>query len=151
MLFRSYGIGFDGENFNPKKEILQKDFLYLLWIGMNPYREKTRDMDKIYEDLINRDIVKEDEKAANKSMAKEQAAVFIIRAMNYEEVANLKGIYKNIFQDSKDIKEEYLGHINLAYGFKIIQGDKAYPLRINPKEKLTREDGASIIYNYIFR
>lgn len=146
-----YGIGFNEGEFKPKDKIIQKDFAYLLWRAVNPYGESIVDLDKIYEELINRGIVKENEKAPNNPMAKEEAVAFIIRAMNYEEVAKLKGIYKNVFADSKDIKEEYIGHINLAYGFKIIQGDGGNPPRLNPKNKLTREDAGNIIYNYIFR
>lgn len=146
-----HGIGFDEEKFKPKEEIIQKDFAYLLWRAVYPYREKIKDVDMIYEDLINRGIIKENEKALNTTITKEQAVVFIIRAMDYEEVANLKDIYKSGFIDSKDIKEEYLGHVSLAKGFKIIQGDGGSPARLNPKNKLTREDAGNIIYNYIFR
>ena len=146
-----YGIGFDGDKFKPKDEIIQKDFVYLLWRSMNPYREKIKNIGKIYEELIDRGIVKKHEKNIDGPISKEQAVAFIIRAMNYEEVAKLQGIYKSIFIDSKDVKIEYIGHVNLAYGFKIIQGDGGNPTRINPKKKLLREDAANIIYNYIFR
>jgi uncharacterized protein DUF4901/S-layer family protein len=147
-----YGIGFNEKEFKPKDEIIQKDFLCLLWQGIYPYRENIEDIGRVYDDLINRSIVKKEEKAPEDKITKEQAVVFIIRAMNYEEIANLGDIYrKDIFTDGEDIEPKYIGHINLAYGFNIIEGNSENPPKLNPKKKLTREDAGNIIYNYIFR
>lgn len=146
-----YGIGFRGEKFRPKENILQKDFLNLIWQYLNPYVGKTENIEKIYKDLLEREIIKEEEKDPESNLTKEQGVVFLIRAMDYGEVASLKGIYKEVFKDSEDVDERFIGHVNLAYGFKIIEGDGSTPARLNPKNKLTREDAGNIIYNYIFR
>lgn len=147
-----YNIGFRGEEFKPKEEIIQEDFLYLLWQSLYPYRNKEANSDEIYKDLINRGILKEEEKRPKSNLSKEDAVVFVIRAMGYEDIAKMEDIYKrDIFVDGDDIESKYIGHINLAYGFKIIQGNGENPPKLNPKKKLTREDASNIIYNYIFR
>jgi uncharacterized protein DUF4901/S-layer family protein len=147
-----YGISFEEDKFRPKDEIIQKDFVNLLWQAINPYSVKSNNTDKMYKDLINMGIIKEDEKAPNQKLTKENAVALIIRAMNYEEIANLEDIYKeDIFIDWESIDPKYIGHINLAYGLHIIEGNGDTPEKINPKKKLTREDAGNIIYNYIFR
>jgi uncharacterized protein DUF4901 len=147
-----YGIGFSGDKFRPKDEIIQKDFVNLLWQAINTYRSKSNSTDEMYKDLIDSGIIKEDEKSPNQKVTKEKAVVLIIRAMNYEEIANLQDIYKeDIFIDWKDIDPKYRGHINLASGLHIIEGNIDKSEKINPKKKLTRQDAGNIIYNYIFR
>lgn len=147
-----YGIGFSGDKFRPKDEIIQKDFVNLLWQAINTYRPKLNSIDEMYNDLIDIGIIKEDEKSPNQKVTKEKAVVLIIRAMNYEEIANLQDIYKeDIFIDWKDIDPKYRGYVNLASGLHIIEGNIDKSQKINPKKKLTRQDAGNIIYNYIFR
>lgn len=145
----AYGVGFKSDEFKPKDVIKQKDFVYLLFKSMNTYRIETEsDMDRIYEELINTNIIKEPEKSPERNMTKEEAVKFIIRAMNLEKVAELDQIYRDMFGDSDSISPGLKGHINIAYGLGIIKGDGSG--NINPKSELKREDAAGIIYRYMF-
>ena len=144
-----YSIGFSTDKFSPKDKIKQKDFLYLLWKSINPYRTETEaDSDVIYKELTRQNIVKDEEENREKVVTKEEAVKFIIRAMKYEKLAEASNIYKDLFKDQKDISPNLKGHMSIAYGLKIINGDGSGNIR--PKYELLREDAASMIYNYMF-
>lgn len=144
-----YGIGFSQEKFAPKDKIKQKDFLYLLWKSINPYRsENESNIDVIYKELINSNIIKDGEANQERISTKEEAVKFVIRAMKYEKIAEIPNIYADIFKDSKDITSNIKGYMTIGYGLKIIAGDGSG--LIKPKYELKREDAASIIYNYMF-
>ena len=69
--------------------------------------------------------------------------------MQLTEVAEIEGIYGDIFKDSKNIDKSEKGYINIAYGLKIINGNGSG--QINPDYPLKRQDAANILYNYLFR
>lgn len=142
-----YGIFLPGENFKPKEEIKQKDFLYLLAKAKYPYFDVDESMDNMYKHLINEGIVKAEEKSTESIVTKEEGVKYIVRAMDYSKIAGLKEIYKDLFADTEDIDPELKGHMSIAYGLKIISAEDN---KINPKLNLKREDGASMIYNYLF-
>lgn len=142
-----YGIVLDGDNFKPKENIIQKDFLYLLAKAKYPYYGSYNSEDDLYKQLINIGIIKEEEKAPERIVTKEEAVKYIIRALEYDKVADLAKIYKDVFKDSEDINPELKGYIAIAYGLEIIQG---YNGNFNPKTGLKREDAANIIYNFLF-
>ena len=142
-----YGISLPGEGFKPKEEIKQKDFLYLLTKAKYPYFDIDESMDNMYKYLINEGILKSDEKNVESIVTKEEGVKYIIRAMDYSKVADLKEIYKDLFADTEDIDPELKGYMSIAYGLEIIQADDN---KLNPKIKLKREDGADVIYNYLF-
>ncbi|MDR7857733.1 YcdB/YcdC domain-containing protein [Tissierella sp.] len=143
-----YGIGFEGEEFKPKEKIKQKDFVYLLWKSMNQYRTDAVSEDDIYNQMISMGYMKETEKSPDKVVTKEEAVKYIIRLMKLDKVAELDGIYKDIFNDQKDISKELNGYMNIAYGLKIVSGDEKG--NIKAKYELKREDAANMIYNYLF-
>lgn len=72
---------------------------------------------------------------------------YIIRALGYERVANLQGIFDCGFADRADISDGYEGYVALAKGFGIVNGDENN--RFNPQAALTRADAAIMIYNYL--
>lgn len=149
MTLAQYGVGFSGDKFNPKNIIRQDDFLYLLWKSMDQYSGYLEEnMDDIYKDLIRRNIINPGEEAGDSAVTKEEAVKFVIRAMGYDKLAELPNIYSDIFPDGEDIDADLKGHMNLAYGLKIINGDGTENIR--PKYELKRQDAASIIYNYMF-
>lgn len=144
-----YGVFFETEQFKPKDKIKQKDFLYLLLKSLYPYDtiDEGSIEDKGYDRLVTAGIVKSDEKEPERIVTKEEGTKFIIRAMKYEKIAEINGIYRDIFKDQDKIDSKLKGYMSLGYGLKIIQGDDGY---IKPKYELRREDGANIIYNYLF-
>lgn len=144
-----YGVGFNSDSFKPKEEIKQKDFIYLLFKSISSYRTETeKDIDKIYDELTNSRIIRDGERNLDRVVTKEEAVKFIIRTMNYAKIAEIENIYKDIFKDSTTISPSLIGHMNIAYGLGIINGDGKGS--INPQAELKREDAASIIYNYMF-
>ena len=144
-----YGVGFSGGTFSPKEIIKQKDFLLLLWQSTNPYRGSSEtDIDEVYRSLTNQSIIKEGEENRERAVSKEEAVKFVIRAQNYEKIAQIPDIYADIFNDGADIDPNLKGYLTLAYGLKIINGDGTDKIR--PKYELRREDAASVLYNYMF-
>ena len=147
-ILAQYGIALAGEDFKPKDKIIQKDFLYLLLKSKDSYYGMEDSEDDLYRQLMNMGIIKEGERSPEKLVTKEEAVRYLIRSLNYGKVADLDHIYKDIFKDTKDISPELKGYISIAYGLEIIQG---YNGKLNPKAELKREDGASMIYNLLFK
>lgn len=146
-ILAQYGIALPGEKFKPKEKITQRDFLYLLAKANSPYFEIDESGDKLYAFLINAGIIKEDEKAPDRIVTKEEGIKYIIRALKYDKIADLTEIYKDLFKDTEDITPGLKGYISIAYGLKIVEG---YNGNLNPNAELNREDGANLIYNYLF-
>lgn len=143
-----YGVSFTTDEFKPKEKIKQKDFLYLLWKSINPYRTENISGDNIYDEFMKIGYMTEKEKNPDKVTTKEEATKFIIKAMKLDKIAEIDGIYKDIFKDEKDISKDLKGYINIGYGLKIISGDGSG--NIKPRQELKREDAANMIYNYLF-
>ncbi|WP_313757608.1 YcdB/YcdC domain-containing protein [Tissierella sp.] len=101
-----YGIGFKGEEFKPKDKIKQKDFVYLLWKSMNQYIKGDASENDIYKEFISSGYMKEAEKNPNKIVTKEEAVKYILRVMKIDKVAEIEGIYKDMFKDDRDISKD---------------------------------------------
>lgn len=146
-----YGIALPGEKFVPGKEITQKEFLYLLakandYYLSESYSDNDEFEDVLYERLTREGIIKDGERHPQSNITKESAVKFIIRALNYDNVASIKGIYVVNFIDADQINPELVGHIAIASGLGIINGYNGY---LNPRNELTREQGAMVIYNLL--
>ena len=146
-ILAQYGIALPDEEFKPKEKITQRDFLYLLAKASTPYMDIDSSEENLYNTLINSGIIKENEKAPEKIVTKEEGIKYIIRALKYDKIADLTEIYKDIFKDTKDIDPKLKGYVSIAYGLKIVEGSNG---NLNPKAELKREDGANMIYNYLF-
>ena len=150
QILSEYGISFKENKFRPKDKMKQSEFLYLLWKSLyNSPVEYKDSNDEMYTQLKDRNIVRAGDKDKNTIILKEDAAMYIIRALNYDKIADASNIFKNIWADSENISPELKGYLNIAYGLKIINGD-GKTNNINPKYELKREDGAKVIYNYLF-
>ncbi|WP_053955473.1 S-layer homology domain-containing protein [Inediibacterium massiliense] len=142
---KEYNIGFKEENFRPNDQMTQKDFLYLLAQALSPYGEYD-DTNQMYEELMRQNIIKEEEKRPNEFLTKEESVKFIIRALKYDDIGKIKGIYKYPFTDEKSANPDLMGHISIAYGLGIVKGENGV---FDPKGKISRGDGAVEIYNYL--
>ena len=150
QILSEYGISFKENKFRPKDKMKQSEFLYLLWKSLyNSPVEYKDSNDEMYTQLKDRNIVRAGDKDKNTIILKEDAAMYIIRALNYDKIADASNIFKNIWADSENISPELKGYLNIAYGLKLINGD-GKTNNINPKYELKREDGAKVIYNYLF-
>lgn len=150
QVLSEYGISFKENKFRPKDKMKQSEFLYLLWKSLynNPveYNNSTEEM---YKQLTNMNIVRAGDKDKNTFINKEDAVVYIIRAMKYDKLAEKSNIFKDIWDDSNEISPGLKGYLNIAYGLGIINGD-GKTNNISPKYRLNREDGANLIYKYLF-
>lgn len=150
-----YGISLGGTEFRPDENIKQKDFFILLSKIMDYYywtvissESGDKDIDNLYSFLIREGVVKPEEKSYESPVTREEAVKFIIRALKYTEVADIKGIYKPLFQDQDSINPDLEGYVTIAAGLKIVSGNNGC---FYPKNKLTRAEAAVMIYNCLQR
>lgn len=132
--------------FRPDEAITQKDLLAFvsgLKMGHIPYRAEA---DSILSTARRYGIINEpiDPDAI---ATREDGVVFIIRALGYDKVAGLTGIFQTNFADEDQITEGRNGYVALARGFGIIGGDENNCFQ--PQDNLTRGDAAIMIYNYM--
>ena len=151
MALAEYGISLEGTEFKPDEDIVQKDFFWLLSkIVTNYYGpaalSSDKDIDQLYSFLLREGIVKASEKEPDSLLTREDAVKFVIRALKYDKVADIKGIFRNDFNDADQISPDLVGYVTIAQGLKIIGGSDSC---FNPKEKLSRAQTAIIIYNYL--
>ncbi len=150
-----YGIKLEGEKFNPDQYINQLDFLTLIsQISPNYYgpiitmKSSADEIKSFYTTLGDSGIIKESEKAPDTEFTREEAVKYFIRALKYDEVASIKGIYKTEFSDENEINPELIGYVAIAQGLNVIQGSSG---SFRPKDKITRAEAAMIVYNYLSR
>lgn len=147
-----FGIYLEGTEFRPSEDMIQKDFLAYLANTLNYYgpvigeKSTQKDIDEMYAFLIREGIVKEAEKSPNSKVTREEAVKFIIRALKYDKVAEIKGIYSVSFKDASSISPELYGYVAIASGLKIVSGDGT---NFRPKKNITRGEAAVMIYNYL--
>lgn len=145
-----YGISFSGDKFNPTENIKQKDFLYLILKARNFYydiSDQDKDfIEKLYKYLVNEKIVKENEKSPESMVTREDATKFLVRALGYETVAEIKDIYKLSFKDARKVTPELTGYVAIATGLGIMTGDNN---NFYPKANMTREQAAVVVYNLL--
>ncbi len=94
-----YGISLPGTQLKPDQAITQREFLYLLHKSVNPYivislSPDGKDDDALYKSLMALGLVKEGERSPGAVVSKQDAVKFIIRALNYDKIAEIK---KGIF------------------------------------------------------
>lgn len=154
-ILAEFGISLEGKEFKPDASIMQKDFLKLLSktiqdYGYVPYlvKESDKEIEEMYKSLIRGGVVKESEKAPEAVVTREEAVKFIIRALKYDKVADIKGIFNCTFKDIDSINPDLIGYVTIAQGLGIING---YEGNFNPKGELTRAQAIIVIYNYLQR
>jgi len=146
-----YGISLPGDKFNPKENITQREFLYLISkVGNYYYNQKyseSEEFDKLlYRTLMNEGIIKESEISPDSFVSRENAVKFVIRSLKYDKVAGIERIFLVNFKDVDEISEGLKGYIAIAQGLNIINGSNGY---FYPNNNLTKEQGALVIYNLL--
>jgi hypothetical protein len=89
---------------NPTTLITQLDFLTLLSKTMNYYEpvitERTdEDINRLYAYLMREGVIKEDERAPDNNVTREEAVKYLVRALKFDRVADIKGIFNIGFKD----------------------------------------------------
>ncbi|TCO77464.1 YcdB/YcdC domain-containing protein [Marinisporobacter balticus] len=146
-----YGIGFEEDTFKPDQKIVQKDFFRLFVKTLNYYasnRKEDEAIKEMYDYLIREKIVKENEKSEEHFLTKEDSVKFMIRALKYDEVAKIEGIYKYPFKDIEQASKNLIGYITIANGLGIVKGNNDV---FEPKKEMTRGEAAIMIYHYLKR
>ncbi len=144
-----YGIGYRGDMFAPGADLLQRDFIELFHSAIYGRTTDAPAFEDLVQNLINRGLLKEGEVVQGQEpMNKRLAVKMFIREQQLEEVAEMADIYKNIFADSDRLNDD-IGYFNIAFAQGIIDKDKAG--RIQPDATLTREEGAMLVYHYLFQ
>ncbi|WP_035778117.1 S-layer homology domain-containing protein [Clostridium butyricum] len=135
------GYYIPGDKFNPDTNISQINFFrYMLSLNASDYSD-----DELYNILIDRGIIKEEEKNTLGAVTNKDAAKFITRYLGYEKLATNSKIFNNQFKDSID--DEYLGYANICYGLDIIKGDSKG--NFNGDKNMTNAEAAVYIYNLV--
>ena len=85
-----YGIGFEGGEFKPNEKITQKDFLALLMsINGNDIIVLKNNLEQanwVYRNSAQNSIISEDERDDDAEVTREEAAVYMIRAIGAENI-----------------------------------------------------------------
>lgn len=137
----------EGTTFKPNDKILQKDFIKMLVLSVNPYNYvNTNDYDKYYEMAIQSNIITASEKNPDNVVTRQEAARMIIRAMGFGYIANLSNIYVLPFKDAKYIGSTYKGYAAIASELKILIPTSGY---FYPTKCLTRGQAATCLINYL--
>ena len=73
------------------------------------------------------------------TVSRENMAKLLVRFLDLDRVARLKGIYQVAFNDAADISPDSLGYVALARGLQIIKGDGS---DFRPADPVTRAQAA---------
>lgn len=142
-----YGIGFEGGEFKPDEKITQKDFLALLMsINGNDIIVLKNNLEQanwVYRNSTQNSIISEDERDDDAEVTREEAAVYMIRAIGAENYAKYNDIYVTPFNDVTENK----GYIALLSAMGVLSGDGNG--NFNPNREMTRAESIIMIYNYL--
>ncbi len=152
MVLADNGIYLEGKEFKPGAAITQLDFMKLLSKTLNYYgpvisaKSTDKELDDLYAFLRREGIVKDGEWKPTQTVTREEAVKYIIRALKYEKVADISGIFNIKFADKADINADLTGYVAIAAGLGIVNGDG---VKFNPAQNVTRGESAVMIYNYL--
>lgn len=139
-LFWSGIIG-GSESFNPSAAVTQKEFFEMFASGFY-YYGYGMDEKNLYENMVRKGIITEEEKTPEKAVAKEDAYLYTVRFMGYGELAKLD-IYKSIFENMYSMSKEKAGAATILYGMGYVDR------KIEPKKSMTKEEAALLLYDYL--
>ncbi len=151
MVLADNGIYLEGSQFKPNATITQLDFLTLLSKTLSYYgpvitpKSTSQDIDELYVFLQREGIIKAGEKATAANVTREEAVKYLVRALKFDKVADIKGIFNISFKDKASISPNLTGYVSIAAGLGIVGKSGNF----NPKAKITRGESAIMIYNYL--
>jgi hypothetical protein len=121
-------IGFEGEYFNPDKEVTIGELNeVLLKVGYGFDAEQDAN--------------------ANKPITKEELAQSFITKLGLDKISGIKDIYQTGFADEKNISSKYLGAVALAKGLGLMEADSNN--MYYPSNKVTRVEAVHLILKFI--
>jgi hypothetical protein len=93
----------------------------------------------------NNKVIEENEINKDSSITKEQAIKYLVNTTCYKDIAKVSDIYAYPFKADDKVSDGLKGYISIAYGLKIVSGDKNTSFK--PDQKLTRAEAMQLIYN----
>ena len=99
----------------------------------------------VYRNSAQNSIISEDERDDDAEVTREEAAVYMIRAIGAEHYAKYNDIYVTPFNDVTENK----GYIALLSAMGVLSGDGNG--NFNPNREMTRAESIIMIYNYLTR
>lgn len=134
------------DGFRPDDAITRRELLSFVCGLKNGYRPITEDFAELARRADRSDLRAAD---PDQTVCREEAAEWMVRALGYQEVAELQGIYQTDFADADAISPERLGYVALAQGLKMVGGDEMH--RFCPHDTVSRADAALMMYHYFNR
>lgn len=92
-------------------------------------------------------VNKEDKLSGTSNITRQEAALYAIKLLNLNSLANINGIYKTGFVDEAEIGNSYFGAVALAKGLGLLSADANN--RFNPASNLTRAEAADMIIKVV--
>lgn len=140
----------EGETvFRPDDAITQGELLAFVESLKGTYPTPL-EYDIIYDFARSYGLIKAEEESDGSALCKrEDGAKYIIRAIGYDNIAQMSDIFNVGFADENMISDGMKGYVALAKGFGVIGGNPDNTFA--PQEQLTRADAAIMIYNYLTR
>ena len=145
-VLRKFGVGFASGEFKPNATITQGEFLELLRVVFYGLNTAVLTEEYDYADAkrtaVNEGIVPADADLSL-PLSRETAAVMLVKAMGFDTVASLQGIYNCPFADVT----AHMGHVSILGAMGVFKGDGNG--NFLPEKLLTRADAAVVLYNYL--
>lgn len=137
--------------FNPNAKLLQKDFVKMIILALEPSYstytdDSTDEYDKYYRVAFDRKIISEKEKLPNAQISRQIAAKMLVRALNVGFVADLSDIYVLPFKDAKLVGAQYKGYTAIAAELEMLLPEKGY---FNPSRHVLRGEAATMLVNFL--
>lgn len=141
----------ENDKFNPNGELLQKDFVKMIVLALEPYystysNDSEDEYDIYYQAAIQRKIISEKEKLPNAQISKQIAAKMLVRALNVGFVADLSNIYILPFNDAKSVGTQYKGYVSIASELGIVTPEGS---NFNPRRHVLRGEAATMLVNFL--
>ncbi|KIL07308.1 peptidase M4 [Clostridium botulinum] len=136
------GYYLKGDQFNPDNNITQINFLKYLYSQIWDFNN---DDDKFYDMIIEKGILKTEEKSPNLLLTNKDISKLIVRYLGYDKIARNSYIFNNPFNDS--IEDDVKGYAAICHSLGIITGDEKN--NFNPNNNVTNAEAAKIIYNLL--
>ncbi|MDI3480944.1 MAG: hypothetical protein PWQ97_599 [Tepidanaerobacteraceae bacterium] len=145
------------DKFGPDEAISQGDFIKLLIkaLGLGPINnnnivlkngaqpgEESESLQGYIDAAIKAGIVKQGEIQPQKPLPREKMAAFAVRALGFEKVASIAGIYNIPARDASAVSPAYRGHVAIAMGLSLMTGADG---KFEPQASVTRAQAAAVL------
>lgn len=134
-----------GETFCPNEKITTGSLLRAMLTAEGSNRNRVLSDEDVLKLAKERGWLPENEQLTSE-LDREELAKIMIRLIDMEEAAQVKGIYAVPFTDANKIQPDSLGYIALAWGLGILKVDE---FTLNPNQTVTRAEAAyALVHAY---